>query len=134
MSYRPLLTVKYLASLTSISLSIFSISPPLHPRYGVGYHLTLVKDSVDMTDSQAENLTTFIQSHVSSAECHSNVGSELSYLLNASQVGAFSDLFEVCLYRIIILLYSALFEVCLYHIIILLYRTLQIFPEFLLKF
>ena len=122
MSYRPLLTVKYLASLTSISLFIFSISlsisPPLHPRYGVGYHLTLVKDSVDMTDSQVENLTTFIQSHVSSAECHSNVGSELSYLLNASQVGAFSDLFEVCLY----------------HIIILLYRTLQIFPDFLLNF
>lgn len=67
----------------------------LKRKYGVGYHLTLVKESADMADAEVENLTTFIQSHVPSATCHSNVGSELSYLLSANDVQHFVKLFQV---------------------------------------
>ena len=48
-----------------------------------------------MADAEVENLTTFIQSHVPSATCHSNVGSELSYLLSANDVQHFVKLFQV---------------------------------------
>jgi len=67
----------------------------LKRRYGVGYHLTLVKTTADMLESEIENLTTFLKSHVPSATLNSNVGSELSYLLHASEVPRFVKLFQL---------------------------------------
>ncbi|KAL5259612.1 hypothetical protein ACHWQZ_G009905 [Mnemiopsis leidyi] len=66
----------------------------LKRKYGVGYHLTLVKKSANMTEGQIGNLTAMIQHHVPSAHCNSNVGSELSYLLRASEVDRFVKLFQ----------------------------------------
>ena len=48
-----------------------------------------------MTEGQIGKLTSLIQTHVPSAQCNSNVGSELSYLLNASDVDRFVKLFQV---------------------------------------
>ena len=48
-----------------------------------------------MTEVQIGKLTSLIQSHVPSAQCNSNVGTELSYLLNAADVDRFVKLFQV---------------------------------------
>ena len=59
-------------------------------RYGVGYHLTIVKD--DSCDpSQVERA---VKSVVSDAEKSTDVGAELSYILPSSATGSFPQLFE----------------------------------------
>ena len=59
-------------------------------RYGVGYHLTIVKD--DSCDpSQVERA---VRSAVSDAEQSTDVGAELSYVLPSSATGSFPQLFD----------------------------------------
>ena len=59
-------------------------------RYGVGYHLTIVKgDSCD--PSQVERA---VKSVVSDAEKSTDVGAELSYILPSSATGSFPQLFD----------------------------------------
>ena len=59
-------------------------------RYGVGYHLTIVKD--DSCDpSQVERA---VKSVVSDAEKSTDVGAELSYILPSSATRSFPQLFD----------------------------------------
>ncbi|XP_077990027.1 phospholipid-transporting ATPase ABCA3-like [Glandiceps talaboti] len=62
----------------------------LKNKYGVGYHMTLVKTST----SDTEMVDKFITSYVPDAKCTSNVGSELSYTLPKESTGQFKDMFE----------------------------------------
>ena len=59
-------------------------------RYGVGYHLTLVKD-VSCDSSRVEQL---VKSFVSEAEQVTDVGAELSYILPSSSTPSFPELFD----------------------------------------
>ena len=59
-------------------------------RYGVGYHLTLVKDD-SCNPSQVERA---VKSVVSDAEKSTDVGAELSYILPSSATGSFPQLFD----------------------------------------
>ena len=59
-------------------------------RYGVGYHLTLVKD-VSCDSSRVEQL---VKSLVTEAEQVTDVGAELSYILPSSSTPSFPELFD----------------------------------------
>ena len=59
-------------------------------RYGVGYHLTLVKG-----ESCNQNaLTSLILNHVPSAQLLSSVGAEIEFLLSSEHGSAFESLFQ----------------------------------------
>ncbi len=62
----------------------------LKSRYGVGYHMTLVKHSI----SVSSNIEAFIKSYVPSAKKVTDIGMEVSFILPSSEVSTFSDLFD----------------------------------------
>ena len=59
-------------------------------RYGVGYHLTLVKD-ISCDSSRIEQL---VKSFVPEAERVTDVGAELSFILPSSSTPSFPNLFD----------------------------------------
>ena len=59
-------------------------------RYGVGYHLTMVKDP-SCVSSRVEQL---VKSFVSEAEQVTDVAAELSFILPSSSTPSFPDLFD----------------------------------------
>ena len=59
-------------------------------RYGVGYHLTLVKSSTFKTNET----TSLISEHIPTAKMVGNVAAELSYVLNEDTTKHFKRLFE----------------------------------------
>ena len=59
-------------------------------RYGVGYHLTIVKH-ISCDSSRVEQL---VKSFVSGAEQVTDVGAELSYILPSSSTPSFPELFD----------------------------------------
>ena len=62
----------------------------LKSRYGVGYHMTLVKQP----NCATFNVEVFVKSFVPSAKKVTDVGMELSFILPSSEVSKFSDLFD----------------------------------------
>ena len=68
-----------------LTLSLYSVL-----RYGVGYHLTLVKD-LSCVSSRVEQL---VKSFVPEAEQVTDVGAELSYILPSSSTPSFPELFD----------------------------------------
>ncbi|KAK3753339.1 hypothetical protein QZH41_015277 [Actinostola sp. cb2023] len=62
----------------------------LKSRYGVGYHLTLVKDAEKFNENVTINA---IKRVVPSAEILSNVGAELEFVLNREAAKSFESLF-----------------------------------------
>lgn len=63
----------------------------LHHRFGVGYHMTLVKG-----DNFNENRTISLMSEmVPTAKMSSNVGAEMSYVLEEESSKQFKPLFEI---------------------------------------
>ena len=59
-------------------------------RYGVGYHMTIVKETT-CDSSQVEGL---IKSMVPQAEQVTDVGAELSFILPSNSTAQFPDLFD----------------------------------------
>lgn len=59
-------------------------------RYGIGYHMTMVKDA-SCDSSQVEHL---VESLVPKAEQVTDVGAELSYILPSSATPSFPELFN----------------------------------------
>ena len=59
-------------------------------RYGVGYHMTIVKDE-SCDPSLVESV---VKSVVSQAEQVTDVGAELSYILPSSSTSSFPELFD----------------------------------------
>ena len=59
-------------------------------RYGVGYHLTLVKD-IFCVSSRVEQI---VKSFVPEAEQVTDVGAELSFILPSSSTPSFPNLFD----------------------------------------
>ena len=59
-------------------------------RYGIGYHMTIVKDR-SCDSSQVEKL---VRSLVPKAEQVTDVGAELSYILPSSATPSFPELFD----------------------------------------
>jgi ATP-binding cassette subfamily A (ABC1) protein 3 len=57
----------------------------LKGKYGVGYHLTLSKESQCDVDA----ISSLIQKMVPAAECEGNIGAELIYLLPRESSPAF---------------------------------------------
>lgn len=62
----------------------------LKSRYGVGYHLTIVKQA----DCNVQQLRTLIQSSIDDSKVESNVGSEMSFILPQESTNRFQTLFE----------------------------------------
>ncbi|XP_033114079.1 ATP-binding cassette sub-family A member 3-like [Anneissia japonica] len=62
----------------------------LKNRYGVGYHMTLVKNQ----DCQVDLLTKTIQEFVPGSYLESNIGAELTYILPGESTSMFQKLFE----------------------------------------
>lgn len=60
-------------------------------RYGVGYHMTMVKDS----SCSSGRVTRLVQETVAGAEQVTDVGAELSFLLPAQSTQQFPDLFDI---------------------------------------
>ena len=60
-------------------------------RYGVGYHMTIVKDE-SCDPSRVESA---VKSVVSKAEQATDVGAELSYILPSSSAPSFPELFDM---------------------------------------
>lgn len=75
------------------SLSLFTIYPlgpfDLFCRYGVGYHLTLVKKE----SSDQEAITNLVKQHVPTAEVISSVGAEIQFVLSSESSQSFEALF-----------------------------------------
>ena len=59
-------------------------------RYGVGYHLTLVKSP----NFEEERIVSLIREQVPTAKMAGNVAAELSYILNEDSTKQFKPLFE----------------------------------------
>lgn len=59
-------------------------------RFGVGYHMTIVKDS----SCDPSSVTSAVKSVVSEAEQATDVGAELSYILPSSATASFPTLFD----------------------------------------
>ncbi len=59
-------------------------------RYGVGYHMTIVKES-GCDSSQVEHL---VKSMVENAQQVTDVGAELTFILPSSATPNFPDLFD----------------------------------------
>ena len=59
-------------------------------RYGVGYHMTIVKDE-SCDPSLVESV---VKSVVSQAEQVTDIGAELSYILPSSSTSSFPELFD----------------------------------------
>ena len=59
-------------------------------RYGIGYHMTIVKDA-SCDPSQVEKL---VKSLAPQAEQITDVGAELSYILPSSSTPSFPELFD----------------------------------------
>ena len=62
----------------------------MHCRYGIGYHLTVVKENL-CDSSKIEQL---IKSLVPKAEQVTDVGADLSYILPSSATPSFPELFD----------------------------------------
>ncbi|XP_071958198.1 phospholipid-transporting ATPase ABCA3-like isoform X2 [Antedon mediterranea] len=62
----------------------------LKNRYGVGYHMTLVKNE----NCQVDQLTKIIQDYVPGSYLESNIGAELAYILPGDSTSQFQSLFE----------------------------------------
>ncbi|XP_053679318.1 phospholipid-transporting ATPase ABCA3-like [Anopheles nili] len=62
----------------------------LKKKYGVGYRLICVKSS----DCEAELVTEVLRKHIPSIQVESNIGSELSYLLQEAHSSGFQQLLE----------------------------------------
>ncbi|XP_070561206.1 phospholipid-transporting ATPase ABCA3-like isoform X2 [Ptychodera flava] len=62
----------------------------LKNRFGVGYHMTLVKTP----ECKKESLDKLIKNEVPDAECTSDVGRELSYTLPKESTAKFKDMFQ----------------------------------------
>ena len=72
----------------SLSLSLPPSLPPL--RYGVGYHMVVVKEP----QCDSSKVTTLVTSLVNGAEQVTDVGAELSYILPSTSTGSFPALFD----------------------------------------
>lgn len=59
-------------------------------RYGVGYHLTVVKGE----QCQPQHVTQYIKRHIPSAKLHSDVGHELSYIVPRDETNKFNEFFK----------------------------------------
>eukprot|EP00118_Oscarella_pearsei_P005154 m.23294 g.23294 ORF g.23294 m.23294 type:complete len:1794 (+) comp28455_c0_seq2:102-5483(+) len=62
----------------------------LKERYGVGYHLTLVKGE----QCKSEEVTKYLRCRIPTIKLNSNVGHELSYLLPRGETDKFASLFK----------------------------------------
>lgn len=62
----------------------------LKKKYGVGYHMTIVKSN----NCDVNLLTGIVKSHVPEAAIESNISSELSYILPQESSTAFEGLFK----------------------------------------
>lgn len=62
----------------------------LKSRYGVGYHMTLVKESKCITQA----IERIVKSYVPKAEIVTDVGMELSFILPSNEAAKFPDLFD----------------------------------------
>ena len=62
----------------------------LYNRYGVGYHLTLVKKE----GCNQNAVTSLIVSHVPNAQLLSSVGAEMEFLLSSEHSSGFERLFQ----------------------------------------
>lgn len=59
-------------------------------RYGVGYHLTVVKDP----NCNVDNVTSLVERMVTGATISTNIGSELSFTLPSQSSHQFAELFD----------------------------------------
>lgn len=59
-------------------------------RYGVGYHLTLVKKE----NCNENAVTSLIMNHVPSAQLLSSVGAEMEFVLSSEHSNGFETLFQ----------------------------------------
>ncbi len=59
-------------------------------RYGVGYHMTVVKEQ----SCVSETVESLILSYVSGAKQVTDVGAELSFVLPSSEAAKFPELFD----------------------------------------
>eukprot|EP00047_Mylnosiga_fluctuans_P017551 m.62475 g.62475 ORF g.62475 m.62475 type:complete len:1711 (+) comp7137_c2_seq6:34-5166(+) len=69
----------------------------LKGRYGVGYHLTIVKARDPMTQAdlcRLNQLTSLVKEHVPDAELVGNVGAELTFILPREASSHFAKLFQ----------------------------------------
>ena len=82
----------YVLSMYVTSVHVLYCCPPtVHtPRYGVGYHMTLVKEQL----CDSAQVTDVVQSIVRGAEQVTDVGAELSFVLPSSATPQFPELFE----------------------------------------
>ena len=60
------------------------------PRYGVGYHMTIVKGT-EFNESETVKL---VNNTIPSAKMVGNIGAEMSYILEESSTKLFKGLFE----------------------------------------
>ncbi|XP_019867946.2 phospholipid-transporting ATPase ABCA3-like [Aethina tumida] len=60
----------------------------LKKKYGAGYHLIMDKSK----DCDVDEVTELLRKHIPNIEVHSNIGSELAYLLQEDQVSLFEDM------------------------------------------
>ena len=71
-------------------LSDMEFISPLHVRYGVGYHLTLVKKE----ECNQNSVTSLIVNHVPDAQLLSSVGAEMEFVLSSEHSNGFETLFQ----------------------------------------
>lgn len=61
----------------------------LKSKYGVGYHMVMVKEA----NCDLSKVISVVKTHVPTAQLESNVGAELSFILPSEATGKFEDLF-----------------------------------------
>ncbi|XP_071943840.1 phospholipid-transporting ATPase ABCA3-like [Antedon mediterranea] len=79
-----------IAIMSSGQLQCCGSSLFLKKKYGVGYHMVIVKEPV----CDVQRMRNIIQTHVPDSELESNVGSEISFILPSESSGKFEELFE----------------------------------------
>lgn len=62
----------------------------MHVRYGVGYHVTLVKTE----NCNKNSVTSLIMNHVPNAQLLSSVGAEMEFVLSGEYSSGFEALFQ----------------------------------------
>ncbi|XP_065652513.1 phospholipid-transporting ATPase ABCA3 isoform X3 [Hydra vulgaris] len=79
-----------IAIMANGKLQCYGSSLFLKKKYGVGYHMIMVKNA----SCNVEKVTKLISKHIPSASLENNVGMELSYILPSDYVSVFESLFS----------------------------------------
>lgn len=81
---------KQIKTIKSITLHNYQFNCIMSVRYGVGYHLTLVKKE----NCNQNAVTSLIMNHVPNAQLLSSVGAEMEFVLSSEHSSGFETLFQ----------------------------------------